>query len=193
MKRIGLVVIVAAVVIIGYFWSKPPQEREITPIRPVSDLRPLPAVTEPGAPASPESGPNDPDTPPSSATPEPTAPAGAPPVDEPDEEPPSLFTEFEAQPVDPQWSEENEIRLENYLFANENYSALDIEGIQCKASLCEIRVYEKANTVWARVVHNLARDQGWDQTSWRYADYYDSDGKRLIRTVVGQQPGQKTK
>lgn len=189
MKRIGLVVIVAVVVIVGYFWLKPPQKRELSPERPVSDLRPLPAVTETDVPAAPGnrlSAPGPPPPPPAT-TPE-TPPAASPPADESGEEPSGLFTEFEAQPVDPQWSEENEIRLENYLFANENYSELDIEGIQCKASLCEIRVYEKANTVWARVVHNLARDQGWDQTSWRYADYYDSEGKRLIRTVVGQKP-----
>lgn len=185
MKRIGLVVIIAVIVISGYFWSKSPQKQEIPPARIASDSSSPAPLTESETLESPGSKRADPG-------PQPPPPATSPitttPEEDPGTEPPSLFTEFEAQPVDPQWSEENEIRLENYLFANENYSELDIEGIQCKASLCEIRAYEKANTVWARVVHNLARDQGWETTSWRYADYYDSDGKRLIRTVVGQKP-----
>lgn len=188
MKRLGLVVIAAVIVISGYFLLKPSGEQEPAPSRPTPVPQPSPSVTSPAAPDSTGDRPSIREPQSSSPTESPKTPQAPPSPTASSAEPPSLFTEFEAQPVDPQWSEENEIRLENYLFANENFSELDIEGIQCKASLCEIRVYEKANTVWARVVHNLARDQGWNQTSWRYADYYDKDGKRLIRTVVGQKP-----
>lgn len=188
MKPIGIVVIVAATVITAYLLLGPSGEQTIESPGPAPDPRPLTTPTPPAASESPEVMASAPEPPPPPAPPASTSTTspGTPSTTDSSAGPPSLFTQFEAQPVDPQWSQENEIRLENYLFANEDYNELDIESIQCKASLCEIRAYEKADTVWARVVHNLATDQGWNQNSWQYADYYDKDGKRLIRTVVGR-------
>lgn len=98
----------------------------------------------------------------------------------------NLYSRFENEEADPQWSQEHEILIETFLFGSPGYVDLDIESITCKSTLCEIKVSEKDNTVWARVAHELARDQGWESTAWKYADYYDANGKRIIHAVVGK-------
>ncbi len=189
MKHFGLVVIAVAAAVAGYFLLSPSGEQAIepTPPRPSSSTPPPPAASESTdiRASAPEPAPAPTAAAPQRPTTE-TALPDTPPTNSSGAAPPNLFRQFEAQPVDPQWSQDNEISLETYLFANENYSELEVERIQCKSSLCEIRAYEKANTVWARVIHDLAEDQGWNLSSWRYADYYDKDGRRLIRTVVGR-------
>ncbi len=100
--------------------------------------------------------------------------------------PATLYTRFENEAIDPQWSQEHEIMIETFLFGSPGYVDLDIESISCKSTLCEIKVSERDNTVWAKVAHDLAREQGWESTSWKYADYYDSNGKRIIHAVVGK-------
>lgn len=105
---------------------------------------------------------------------------------EPEQLPDNLYTRFDNEPPDPQWSEEHEILIENFLFSSPGYVDLDIESISCKSTLCEIKVSERENTVWAKVAHDLAREQGWQSTAWKYADYYDENGKRIIHAIVGK-------
>ncbi len=101
-----------------------------------------------------------------------------------DPEPESPYSRFEDEPTDPQWSEEHEIMIETFLYGSPGYVDLDIESVTCKSTLCEIKVSERENTVWAKVAHDLTRAQGWESTAWKYADYYDANGKRIIHAIV---------
>ena len=72
------------------------------------------------------------------------------------------YKDFAATNQQQDWDRNTQNRLTDAILSNPYAKFLTIESLQCKANLCEIRLYETKNGVWSLIQSEMRLQDWWD-------------------------------
>lgn len=72
------------------------------------------------------------------------------------------YKDFAATNQQQDWDRNTQNKLTDAILSNPYAKFLTIESLQCKANLCEIRLYETKNGVWSLIQSEMRLQDWWD-------------------------------
>ncbi len=84
------------------------------------------------------------------------------------------------------WDMMMQNKISDALFSNPYAKFIQLESLQCKANLCEIRLYESKNGVWSFILSEMRLQDWWEFGGTHSSGSSDTEGKHIYFVLLAR-------